>query len=274
MVQNMTVLLASRELDLLRAATFALECRGFTVMPVMRAPEVVNHVSENGVDIVVLDVALSLSATPTIVQQVKDDPRFAGTALILLANSRAQLRTACPDREVFNKADDVLVEMFDESDLIDKVKSATRRLRIEKSRYHSRDPEWKDPYAASSFEERREEERFRVEVPVIIRGRDQLGEPFEEETLMVNVSGGGAYLKSEYHIEENTGLEISVRNPHAADGALELRSTVVRAEHGNDRHEPKRRRVAVRFNDDVQQSMEFHLALAKMSGLAYSRGVD
>jgi len=263
----MTVLLASREIDLLRAAKFALECRGFAVVPVIGTPEIANQVSENGVDIIVLDVGLSLTATSKIVQQVKDDPRFAGTALILLANSRAQLRTACPDRGVLNKADDVLVEMFDESDLIDKVKSAARCLRMEKSHYHRHEHEWKDPYAANSFEERRKEERFELELPVIIRGKDQLGEPFEEETFMINVSGGGAYLKGEYHVEENAVLEISVRSPYVTDGALELRSTVVRTEHGNDRHEPKRRRVAVRFNDDVKQNIEFHLVLAKLSGV-------
>jgi hypothetical protein len=51
------------------------------------------------------------------------------------------------------------------------------------------------------------------------------------------------------------------------DGALELRSTVVRTEHGNDRNELKRRRVAVRFNDDVKQSIEFHFVLARLSGV-------
>jgi hypothetical protein len=270
----MTVLLASKEVDLLSAAKFALECRGFRVMLATRAPEIANFISANGVDIVALDVAMNPAATPKIVQQVKDGQRFADATLILFASSCAQLRAACADRGILNLADDVLVDMFDESDLINQIRSAARRLRIEKSHYHRQDAEWKDPYEERSFEERRKKERFPLEAPVTVKGKDKLGEPFEEETFMINVSGGGACFKSEYHIDENTGLELSVRSPDILGGVLDLRGTVVRTEYGNDRREPKRRRVAVRFNDDVQQSMEFHLALAKMSGLAYSRGVD
>jgi len=270
----MTVLLASKELDLLSAAKFALECRGFRVMLATRAPEVANFVSANGVDIVALDVAVNPAATPRIVQQVKGDPRFAEATLILFARSSAQLRAACADRDILNLADDVLVDMFDESDLIDRVASAARRLRIGKSHYHRQDAGWEDPYGNTSFQERRKNARIAVEVPVIIKGKDKLGESFEEETLMINVSGGGACFKSEYHVAENTGLEVSVRSPDISEGVLDVGGTVVRTEHGNDRREPKRRRVAVRFNDDVQQSMEFHLALAKISELTYNRGVD
>jgi len=239
-----------------------------------RAPEVANCICANGVDIVALDVAMNPAATPKIVQQVKNAQRRGEATLILFAGSSAELRAACADRGVLNLADEVLVDMFDESDLIDKVGSAARRLRIEKSEYHKDYSEWKDPYAARSFEERRKEARCPFQAAVTVKGKDKLGEPFEEETFTINMSGGGACFKSEYHIDENTGLTVSVHDPGVLEGALELRGTVVRTEHGNDRHEPKRRRVAVRFNDDVQQSMEFHLALAKMSELTYSRDVD
>jgi CheY-like chemotaxis protein len=270
----MTVLLASTELDLLSAAKFALECRGFRVMLATRAAEIANFISANGVNIVALDAAMNPAATPKMVQQIKDDQRFADTALILFASSSAQLRGACADRGILNLADDVVVDMFDESDLVNKVGSAARRLRIEKSHYHRQNAGWKDPYEASSFEERRKEQRFPLEAPVTVKGKDKLGEPFEEETFMINVSGGGACFKSAYHLNENTGLEATVRMPDVLEGILDLRGTVVRAEQGDDRHEAKRRRVGVRFNDDVQQSMVFHLALAKMSGLTYTRRVD
>ena len=267
----MTILLASRELDLLGAVKFALECRRFRVLLATRAADTVNYISANGVDLVALDVAMDIVATPRIVEQVKNGPRSAEVILILFG-SRAQLRAACADRGMLNKADEVLVDMFDESDLIDKIASAARRLRVEKSEYYRHNSEWQDPYATNPFEERRRQERFTLEVPVVVKGKDKLGEPFEEQTSIINVSGGGAYLRSEYHLEENTSLEVSIRSPKVPNGLPDLRGTIVRMEQGNDRHEPKRRRAALRFNDDVQQNMEFHLALAKLSSSAYSRG--
>jgi DNA-binding response OmpR family regulator len=261
----MTVLLASRELDLLQATKFALECRGLTVLLAVREADIVNYLVEGVVDILALDIGLSENGTGKIVERIQGDHRFVGPVLILFSKSLAQLQNACSDRDVLDQADDVLVEMFDESGLIDKVTSAARRVRIEKSQYHAHAAEWKDPYAVNSLSERRKDPRFRLDAPIKIRGKDLLREPFEEDTLMVNLSGGGAYLKSRHHLEKHAPLEISVRGPYATNGALDLRSTVVRAEHGNDRQDPKRRRAAVRFNDDVKQSIEFQLLLAKLS---------
>lgn len=263
----MTILLASRELDLLRATKFALECRGLTVLLVVREPDIVKVV-EGDVDILALDVALSENGTSRIVGRIKGNQQLAKTVLILFSRSRTQLQNACSDRGVLDQVDDVLVGMFDESGLIDKVTSAARRLRIEKSKYHAHASEWNDPYAVNPLEERRKDKRFSLDALVTIKGKDVLRKPFEEEMSMVNVSGGGAYLKSRHHLEENTGLEMSVRGSDAANGAFDLRSIVVRTEPGNDRQEPNRRRVAVRFNDDVKQSIEFHLLLARLSGVA------
>ena len=265
MVHDMTVLLASNDVDLLRATKFALECRGFTVMLVMREMDIANHLSAD-IDIIALDIRLSQNGTGKKVEHIRSDPRCAGTALILFSRSRAELQEACSDRSVLNEADDILVEMFDESDLIDRITSAAKRLRLEKSQYHRDGSEWKDPYAANSPEERRKDKRFRLDAPATIRGRDVFGELFEEETLMLDVSAGGAYLKSEYHLEENTRLEISVRSPHTVGDSFDVRGTIVRTEQGNDKQEFKRKRVAVKFSDEVKQSMEFHLLLATLSG--------
>ncbi len=264
----MTVLLASRELDLLRATKFALECRGLTVLLAVREADIVNYLVQGVVDILTLDVGLCENGAGKIVERIQGDHRSASSVLILFSKSRGQLRNACSDRDVLDQADDVLVEMFDESSLIDKVTSAARRLRIEKSQYHLHSAEWEDPYTLDPLEERRKDQRLRVDVPIKIRGKDLLREPFEEDTSMVNLSGGGAYLKSRHHLEENAPLDILVRNPYAADGAFELRSTVIRAEPGNDKQDPKRRRAAVRFNEDVKQSIEFQLLLARISSVA------
>jgi len=252
---------------LLRATKFALECRGLTVLLAVREPDIVNHLVEGVVDIVALDVGLSENGTGKIVERIQGDHRSVGLVLILFSKSRGQLQIACSDRDVLDQADDVLVEMFDEAGLIDKVTSAARRLRIEKSQYHAHAAEWQDPYALNPLEERRRDERFRLDALITIKGKDLLREPFEEDTSMVNLSGGGAYLKSRHPLEEHAPLDISVRSPYATNGAFDLRSTVVRAEPGNDRQDPKRRRAAVRFNDDVKQSIEFQLLLARLSSV-------
>lgn len=267
----MRVLLASRELDLLQATKFALECRGLTVLLVVREPDVVRYIAEGDIDILALDAGLTEDRTGRIVQRIKGDQRLAETVLILFSSRGSQLQNACPDLSVLHQADDVIVEMFDESVLIDSVSSAARRLRIERSRYYAHASEWQDPYAVNSTEERRTHKRFKLDAAITIRGKDLLRQPFEEETSMVNLSGGGAYLKSTHHLPENTGLDISFNSPSATNGALNLRSTIVRAEPGDDRREPKRRRVAVTFNDEVKQNIEFHLLLAKLSGAAGSR---
>jgi DNA-binding response OmpR family regulator len=267
MEQTMNVLLASRELDLLRATKFALECRGLQVLLVVREPDIIK-VAQGDVDILALDVALSENGTSAVVKQIRDNQQLAAIVLILFSRSRAQLQNACCDRGVLDQVDDVVAGMFDESGLIDKITYAARRLKIEKSEYHAHASDWNDPYAVNPLEERRRDKRFSLDALVKIKGKDLLRRPFEEETSVVNLSGGGAYLKSRYYLEENTGLEISVCSRDTNNGAFDVRSIVVRTEPGNDRHESKKRRVAVRFNDDVKQNIEFHLLLARLSGVA------
>lgn len=266
MVRHMTVMLVSREPELLRPTKFMLERQGFAVIPVVREPQIAGDLPESGIDIMVLDAAFGQERTSGIVGQIRSDPRFAETVLILFSRNRAQLQKACLDRGVLKDVDDVLVEVFDDSELIDQIKSAARRVRVGRSAYNRQVADWKDPYDASTLDDRREDERFSLNTPVIIRGKDLLGEPFEEETSMLNISAGGACLKSEYYLEANTGVEIAVTAPQAPGDDFEIRGAVVRMDQGTGNHEPKRRRVAVRFTDGVRHSIDFHLLLAKLSG--------
>jgi CheY-like chemotaxis protein len=264
----MRVLLASTDPDLLHATAFSLECKGFKVTLLVPRRAIAAQLSESGADIVVLDVGFSRTRTSAIVEQLKDDQKFAGIVLILFSKSRSQLQKACSDRKVLNKADYVLVQMPDGSDLIDKIESAARFLRTERSQYRKESHDWEDPYAATYPEERREDECFKVNAPITIRGKDVLEEPFEEQTTMINSGAAGAYVKTEFHIENGADLEISVRDPQAPNGTFDTRGTVVRTELGGNGHESKRRRVAVRFADDVTQNIEFHLLLARLSAQA------
>ena len=264
----MRVLLASTDPDLLHATKFSLEYRGFKVTLLVPKRAIAAQLSESGADIIVLDIGFSGIRTGAIVEHLKDSQRLAEVILILFSKSRSQLQRACSDRKVLNKADYVLVEMFDESDLIGKIESAARFLRIERSQYHKESHQWEDPYAATYPEERREDECFKVNAPITIRGKDVLEEPFQEQTTMINSGAEGAYLKTEFHVENGADLDISVRAPQARNGTFDIKGTVVRMELGSARDGPKRRRVAVRFADDVTQNMEFHLLLARLSAQA------
>jgi CheY-like chemotaxis protein len=259
-------MLVSREPELLRPTKFTLERQGFSIIPVVREPQIAGDLPESGVDIIVLDVAFSLQETGRMVERVKSDPRFEDTVLILFSKNRAELQRACLDRGVLKDVDDVLVEVFDDSELIDRIKSAARRMRVGRSEHNRQVADWKDPYDASTLDDRREDERFNLNTPVIMRGKDLLGEPFEEETSMLNVSAGGACLKSEHYLEANTAVEIEITARQARGGDFEMRGAVVRMDQGTGNHEPKRRRVAVRFADGVRHSIDFHLLLAQLSG--------
>jgi len=264
----MRVLLASTDSDLLRATEFSLECRGYKVTLLMPKRAIAAQLSESGADIIVLDVEFSRTRTAAIVERLKDDQKYAGIVLILLSRSRTQLQKACPDRKVLNKADYVLVEMFDESDIINRIESAARFLRTEGAQYHKEGHDRADPYAANSRRERRRDKRFPLDTQIAVRGKDVLGEPFEEQTTMTNIGAEGACLKTEFHLDNGADLEMSIRDPQAPDGTFDIRGTVLRTEIGGNKHEPKRRRVAVRFVDDVKQNTEFRLFIARLANSA------
>jgi DNA-binding response OmpR family regulator len=226
------------------------------------------QLSESGADIIVLDVGFSGTRTGAIIEQIKGDERFKGIIIILFSGGHTQLRRAFPERGALNKADDVCVRTFDESELIDRIESAARHLRMERSQYRREVHESDGLYTPTSRDERRKDKRFKPNAPVTVRGKDMLGEPFEEETVMLDSSAGGAYLKTEFHVEHKSELEISVHEPGLAEGVLTIRGTVVRRELGSDRFESKPRRVAVRFADELTQNFEFHLLLAQLAARA------
>jgi len=264
----MKVLLASTDSDILLRTKFSLECRGVEVALFVPRREVAAQLLEHEADILVLDVGFSGARTGAIVERIKRDQRFKGAIVILFSGGHTELRRAFPEREALNRADDVYVETLDGFELIDRIETAARRLRVERSRYRRDAAEWDDLYTRASREERRKDKRLKLNVPVTARGKDVLGEPFEEETVMLDSSAGGAYLKTEFHVEHKSDVEISVHEPGLPDGGLTMRGTVVRTEFGSDRFAPKPRRVAVRFADELTHNFEFHLLLAKLAAHA------
>jgi tetratricopeptide (TPR) repeat protein len=66
----------------------------------------------------------------------------------------------------------------------------------------------------SRYIKKTRDERIDQLIPVVIRGRTIVGERFEEETLIVNVSRRGAGLRSTQQLQPDTFLELHFENPH------------------------------------------------------------
>ena len=58
--------------------------------------------------------------------------------------------------------------------------------------------------------ERRRERRVPVHLPIVVRGKDLAGFPFEEHTSCENVCRGGAAFATRYPLERGVQLEIRI----------------------------------------------------------------
>jgi len=58
--------------------------------------------------------------------------------------------------------------------------------------------------------ERRRERRVPVNLPILVRGIDRTGSPFEEHTSSVNLCRGGAAFSTRYPLELGSELEIRI----------------------------------------------------------------
>ena len=58
--------------------------------------------------------------------------------------------------------------------------------------------------------ERRRERRVPVNLPMLVRGTDRAGEPFEELTSSVNLCRGGAAFATRYALVLGSRLEINI----------------------------------------------------------------
>jgi len=83
--------------------------------------------------------------------------------------------------------------------------------------------------AASSYlgEQRRRSTRIEQIVPLIIRGVDLLGQPFEERTATQNLSFHGCSYASKHHLPKNTWIAIEVPSGRGQKEPLSARARVM-----------------------------------------------
>ena len=88
--------------------------------------------------------------------------------------------------------------------------------------------------------ERRRERRVPVHLPIVVRGKDRGGFPFEEHTSCENVCRGGAAFATRYPLD--LGVQLEIRIPVASNAASEekefsTQGRIVHVKPGRDNRE-------------------------------------
>lgn len=88
--------------------------------------------------------------------------------------------------------------------------------------------------------ERRRERRIPVHLPIVVRGKDRAGSPFEEHTACENLCRGGAAFATRYPLERGVQLEIQIPvAANASNGEKEFatQGRIVHVKPGRDNRE-------------------------------------
>jgi PilZ domain-containing protein len=88
--------------------------------------------------------------------------------------------------------------------------------------------------------ERRRERRIPVHLPIVVRGKDRAGFPFEERTSCENVCRGGAAFATRYPLD--LGVQLDIHIPVAASAAkgereFSTQGRIVHIKRGRDNRE-------------------------------------
>jgi hypothetical protein len=78
--------------------------------------------------------------------------------------------------------------------------------------------------------ERRRAERYKLELPARVQGTDRAGTPFQEESVLIDLSSRGASLPLVTDQAPGSRLTVSIRLPFANSTWMEYCATVVRVE--------------------------------------------
>jgi hypothetical protein len=98
--------------------------------------------------------------------------------------------------------------------------------------------------------ERRSSARIQAKYPARLRGPDTERKPFKEDTVLQNLSNGGAYLYSKREVPEGAGVFLAVRLSLAPHVGLGSPALMLAARGRVTRVEPKpdgRRGLAIEF---------------------------
>jgi hypothetical protein len=78
--------------------------------------------------------------------------------------------------------------------------------------------------------ERRRAERYKLELPARVQGTDRAGAPFQEESVLIDLSSRGASLPLITDQAPGARLTVSIRLPFASSTWMEYCATVVRVD--------------------------------------------
>lgn len=121
---NELVLIADDDADVARSVELNLELAGYRVAIARDGQEAVDKVIELQPDLIILDIVMPRLDGFQVCQELRDDPRTANIAIILLtARSIASDKV----RGLSVGADDYIVKPFDSSELAARVQSVLRR---------------------------------------------------------------------------------------------------------------------------------------------------
>ena|SRR5215831_17187466 len=80
--------------------------------------------------------------------------------------------------------------------------------------------------------DRRRAERYRLELPATVEGIDRCGSPFQEESVLIDLSSRGASLPLITDQRPGAKLTVSIKLPFANSTWMQYCATVVRVEQG------------------------------------------
>jgi|SRR5215469_6891748 len=78
--------------------------------------------------------------------------------------------------------------------------------------------------------DRRKAERYKLELPARVEGTDRAGSPFQEDSVLIDLSSRGASLQLISDQRPGTRMTVSIRLPFAGSTWMEYCATVVRVE--------------------------------------------
>jgi hypothetical protein len=78
--------------------------------------------------------------------------------------------------------------------------------------------------------DRRKAERYRLELPASIEGTDSTGSPFQEDSVLIDLSSRGASLPLVTEQYPGNRLTVSIKLPFANSTWMQYCATVVRVE--------------------------------------------
>ena len=113
----------------------------------------------------------------------------------------------------------------------------------------------------SSVNERRRCQRYKLDIPIHVVGKDLQGNPIEEDTFTIDISLTGLYFLSfcDFHTESELVIIVQLKYPignQIPAGTWETKGRIVRVDHvvKDNSGKLKSQKIAVNFNRVIGSS--------------------